>query len=563
MKQKVNKTLAIYIGIGSVCFFAAVLLTIILGAGIFHPTLSLSDELLEAHDIEERCSNPPDGPFVFWDYRIRTESLVQIQYSCVEGFFFEANEITVSTCLQDGQWSQIFAPQCVPDCGLPPAIPNTKKKSENNVLTKNGSRIVTSASYSCENSILVSRVRSSNGEINIKCLLNNKWEEPEFKCVASSCPTPPRRSRVSWFYVNIRSDDITIDITTSNQIRYKCDNGYYFAAGEVENSNCFNGNWDIEAAPLCLPDCGDVPVITNALTQGKIDTKPAKNRDPIATAAFYSCENEAVFIGPETTLDIRLRCLDNASWEKPNFRCVRECPDPGRLLDVHDKNIIKKISGTKLYSGTVIYYSYKQNLKTIIATDGVTCLDNGLWDKTFVHASIEKVSKRVFGGNSGEQCGSIADGIADGVADQDIAASSWRFQDSEALKEYFKPTNGRLFSNKGEGSWTAADSDREKTLQVDYRSNKIFNAVVTQGSASGSLWPKYVTSFRVMFRKELELNFKYVSYENGQPVLFNGNFDGETPIINEFPTLITASVLKIKIVTWQDLPSLRVDFLSC
>ena len=54
MKQKVNKTLAIYIGIGSVCFFAAVLLTIILGAGIFHPTLSLSDELLEAHDIEER-----------------------------------------------------------------------------------------------------------------------------------------------------------------------------------------------------------------------------------------------------------------------------------------------------------------------------------------------------------------------------------------------------------------------------------------------------------------------------------------------------------------------------
>ena len=74
---------------------------------------------------------------------------------------------------------------------------------------------------------------------------------------------------------------------------------------------------------LLIKDCGDVPVITNALTQGKIDTKPAKNRDPIATAAFYSCENEAVFIGPETTLDIRLRCLDNASWEKPNFRCVR------------------------------------------------------------------------------------------------------------------------------------------------------------------------------------------------------------------------------------------------
>lgn len=67
------------------------------------------------------------------------------------------------------------------------------------------------------------------------------------------CPQPPQRDHVSWFYVNIKSDDITIDITTSNKIRYKCDKGYHFSVNESIVSECFNGNWDINVAPLCLP----------------------------------------------------------------------------------------------------------------------------------------------------------------------------------------------------------------------------------------------------------------------------------------------------------------------
>lgn len=48
------------------------------------------------------------------------------------------------------------------------------------------------------------------------------------------------------------------------------------------------------------------------------------------------------------------------------------------------------------------------------------------------------------------------------VLDGDITASSWRLSDSEAHKDSFKPSNVRLFSNEGEGSWTAADSDSKK-----------------------------------------------------------------------------------------------------
>jgi len=564
MKQKVNKNIVIYTAIGSVCFIAAVLLTIILGAGIFHQSLSLPEELSDSVDIEERCPNPPDGPFVFWDYRVRTESLVQIQYTCVEGFFFDENEVTVSTCLQDGRWSSIFAPKCIPDCGLPPAIPNTKKISESTVRTKNGSSIITAASYDCENAILVSRVKY-NEDINIKCLLNNQWEEPQFRCVDSSCPQPPQRDHVSWFYVNIKSDDITIDITTSNKIRYKCDKGYHFSVNESIVSECFNGNWDINVAPLCLPDCGSVPDIPNASTQGRIERNPVKDREPVATAAFYSCEKEAIFIGPTTTGDVRLKCLDDTNWEEPDFSCVRECPNPVRLSEVVGITFLSRVKDDKLYSGVKILYAYLTTTKTKLTTDGVTCLDSGLWDKTFVYQSAESVQKRV---SNPENCGvlnkkrGVDNDKAYLVLDGDITASSWRLSDSEAHKDSFKPSNVRLFSNEGEGSWTAADSDNEKTLEVDLRTDNLLVGVVTQGSATGSKWPKYVTSFQILYRPEGSSKFDFVSDED-KPILFSGNFDGDTPVVNRFPDVIVAQVIKIKVITWQDLPSLRVDFLTC
>jgi len=565
MKQKVNKNIVIYTAIGSVCFIAAVLLTIILGAGIFHQSLSLPEELSDSVDIEERCPNPPDGPFVFWDYRVRTESLVQIQYTCVEGFFFDENEVTVSTCLQDGRWSSIFAPECIPDCGLPPAIPNTKKISESTVRTKNGSSIITAASYDCENAILVSRVNYKE-DINIKCLLNNQWEEPQFRCVGSSCPQPPQRDHVSWFYVNIKSDDITIDITTSNKIRYKCDKGYHFSVNESIVSECFNGNWDINVAPLCLPDCGSVPDIPNASTQGRIERNPVKDREPVATAAFYSCEKETIYIGPTTTGDNRLKCLDDTNWEEPNFSCVKECPNPVFLSEVVSITVLSKVKDDNLYSGAKILYAYRQGKETKLSdtNDLVTCLDSGLWDKTFVYKSTDLVHDEVVGGECGmlTKKRTVDDDKAYLVLDKDITASSWRFSDSEGYKDSFKPSNARLFSIEGEGSWTAADNDNEKTLEVDFRQPFTLTGVVTQGSAGGSKWPKYVTSFQILYRPEGSSKFDFVSDE-GEPVLFSGNFDGDTPVVNEFPETIRAQVIKIKVITWQDLPSLRVDFLTC
>lgn len=552
MKQKVNKNIVVYTAIGSVCFIAAVLLTIILGAGIFHTSISLPEELSESLDIEERCPNPPDGPFVYWDYRVRTESLVQIQYTCVEGFFFDENEITVSTCLQDGRWSSIFAPECIPDCGLPPAIPNTKKISESTVQTKKGFSIITAASYNCENAILVSRV-IYNEDINIKCLLNNQWEEPQFRCVDSSCPQPPQRDHVSWFYVNIKSDDITIDITTSNKIRYKCDKNYHFSADEVIVSECFNGNWDISVAPLCLPDCGPVPVIPNASTQRRIDRSPVKDREPIATAAFYSCEKGAVFIGSKTNEDVELKCLDDTTWEEPDFRCVRECPNPAYLADVVSTEFLSRVKDDNLYSGAKILYSFVKDGKTEISVDGVTCMDSGLWDKTFVYQTEEKVHERTIK----DGCGLIKD-----VADVDIKASSYHLWDDETYKDSFKPSNARLFSTLGGGGWTAADSDNEKTLHVDFRKNTNLIGVVTQGSAHGVKWPKYVTTYKVLYRMEGDTTDSFVS-DNGKPILFSGNFDGNTPVVNIFPDSVTGQIFKIKVITWQDLPSLRVDFLGC
>ena len=74
---------------------------------------------------------------------------------------------------------------------------------------------------------------------------------------------------------------------------------------------------------ILIQDCGSVPDIPNASTQGRIERNSVKDREPVATAAFYSCEKEAIFIGPTTTGDVRLKCLDDTNWEEPDFSCVR------------------------------------------------------------------------------------------------------------------------------------------------------------------------------------------------------------------------------------------------
>lgn len=58
-------------------------------------------------------------------------------------------------------------------------------------------------------------------------------------------------------------------------------------------------------------------------------------------------------------------------------------------------------------------------------------------------------------------------------------------------------------------------------MEVDLRTDNLLVGVVTQGSATGSKWPKYVTSFQILYRPEGSSKFDFVSDED-KPIVSLG-----------------------------------------
>jgi len=160
-------------------------------------------------------------------------------------------------------------------------------------------------------------------------------------------------------------------------------------------------------------------------------------------------------------------------------------------------------------------------------------------------------------------CGS---GVQDRAVVKDsqiTAASFWEYNNNAQ----FKPFNGRLF-NTGQygGSWIAGrhawdlNNEHNKWIQVDYEAPKTIYGVVTQGRNINN---QFVKSYNVLYNVEGNTQFKYILDENGDKKVFPGNFDMQTPVINDFSAPITAQYFRINVVSWNGNISLRFEFLQC
>jgi len=126
---------------------------------------------------------------------------------------------------------------------------------------------------------------------------------------------------------------------------------------------------------------------------------------------------------------------------------------------------------------------------------------------------------------------------------------------------------GRLFNTGPHGgSWIAGrpaldqNNKEERWIEVNYEQEKTIYAVVTQGRNTGG---NYVSSYNVLYKTGDDNEFKYILDESGEAKIFPGNFDMQTPVINNFPEPITAQYFRINAVSWNALIALRFDFLQC
>lgn len=81
--------------------------------------------------------------------------------------------------------------------------------------------------------------------------------------------------------------------------------------------------------------------------------------------------------------------------------------------------------------------------------------------------------------------------------------------------------------------------------------------VITKGSPDG-----WVQLYEVEYKVEGEPWTKYVDKDN-KPKQFSGNYDGTTPVTNEFDIPIRAQFIKIIPKTWQTTIVLSCEIIGC
>ena len=182
---------------------------------------------------------------------------------CFQGYVPSTNSPLVSTCLEDGSWSQVdgFCDTPIIDMGVecagdPPVIPNGR------VSSQTGTHVGATMQYSCDAAhfpVLPPEVFS------ITCLPGGKWSSKPLTCVASQCLTDAKPNVANSVFRGLR--DLSPPSSTVEAI-FECDEGYTTDGLPQTSINyqviiyCdmltgwLSGSLDIQG---CLPvDCGTI-----------------------------------------------------------------------------------------------------------------------------------------------------------------------------------------------------------------------------------------------------------------------------------------------------------------
>ncbi|CAK8684341.1 unnamed protein product [Clavelina lepadiformis] len=142
------------------------------------------------------------------------------------------------------------------------------------------------------------------------------------------------------------------------------------------------------------------------------------------------------------------------------------------------------------------------------------------------------------------------------VEDEDMTALS-------IFDDYYAAHEGRLDRTDGGGNcWqppASAWRSPGEWLQVDLKTPTTMTGVVTQGRPDSSKW---VTSFKIAFGNFTD-HLKMIQDFDEEDVIFRGNRDRSSHVVNMFPNPVTARYFRLIVQTFHDFIALRLDYLTC
>ncbi|KAM9378008.1 putative carboxypeptidase X1 [Phaethornis superciliosus] len=148
------------------------------------------------------------------------------------------------------------------------------------------------------------------------------------------------------------------------------------------------------------------------------------------------------------------------------------------------------------------------------------------------------------------------------VQDSQLRASSHQRYGLGAHRGRLNIQSGLYDGDLYDGGWCAGQEDTEQWLEVDAGGITNFTGVVTQGL--NSIWTyNWVTTFKVQVSNDTH---GWHPCRNGTAeVVFPGNKDPETPVLNLLPSPVVARYLRINPQTWfqNGTICLRAEVLGC
>ncbi|XP_071957044.1 uncharacterized protein [Antedon mediterranea] len=108
--------------------------------------------------------------------------------------------------------------------------------------------------------------------------------------------------------------------------------------------------------------------------------------------------------------------------------------------------------------------------------------------------------------------------------------------------------------------WRGANSSSQEWIQADLGADKLVTGTILQGCDN----MEWVTSYHVNYSSD-GVHFEYAMNErNGElSILFDGNFDRNTPVTNLFYYSVVARFIRIIAVDWQTQVCIRFELIGC
>lgn len=253
-------------------------------------------------------------------------------------------------------------------------------------------------------------------------------------------------------------------------------------------------------------------------------------------------------IGPQCQCD--LSSLENQNRELMNSiiainqkLSLLMCPP---LAVNNNENLRVDVDGTALL-GTVATFTCGSGT-TVIGANSATCVATGKTAKWSHDPPTCKFCRK-----GGIETGEIPSNML-------LASSSHpHCNDKERWR-----LNAKERSRSGDGwagSWCAGTSSVGQYIGVDFQTATFTSGLITQGRHGSS---QRVTKYKVGYYKDsTRNNLEYVTDNDGNIKIFDGNVDMNTPVKNYFSRGIEMFGLRIYPVAWSGHMSLRFEVITC